>query len=62
MAEAMAMIDDIGAEVVRAVFERMLAHPPALALTGKGASVRTARRLAACLAADAQPPHCKESP
>ena len=62
MAEAMAMIDDIGAEEVRAVFERMLAHPPALALTGKGASVRTARRLAACLAADAQPPHCKESP
>ncbi len=51
MAEAMAMIDDIRAEEVRAVFERMLAHPPALAMTGKGASARTARRLAACLAA-----------
>ena len=57
MAEAMAMIDDIGADEVRAVFERMLAHPPALALTGKGASARTARRLAACLAAGAHPPH-----
>ncbi|MGO4393974.1 M16 family metallopeptidase [Variovorax sp. M-6] len=51
MADAMAMIDDIGAEEVRAVFERMLAHPPALAMTGKGASARTARQLAARLAA-----------
>jgi hypothetical protein len=51
MAEAMAMIDDIGADEVRAVFERMLANPPALALTGKGASLRTARQLAARLAA-----------
>ena len=51
MAEAMAMIDDIGAQEVRAVFERMLANPPALALTGKGASARTARQLAARLAA-----------
>jgi predicted Zn-dependent peptidase len=57
MAEAMAMVDDIGAEEVRAVFERMLAHPPALALTGKCASARTARRLAACLTAGAHPPH-----
>ena len=51
MAEAMAMIDDIEAEEVRAVFERMLTHPPALALTGKGASARGARQLAARLIA-----------
>jgi predicted Zn-dependent peptidase len=51
MAEAIAMIDDIGAEEVRAVFERMLASPPALAITGKGVSARTARQLAARLAA-----------
>lgn len=50
MAEAIAMIDDIGADDVRDVFERMLAHPAALAMTGKGASVRTARRLASSLA------------
>ncbi|MDM0022841.1 M16 family metallopeptidase [Variovorax saccharolyticus] len=46
MAEAMAMIDDIRAEEVRVVFERMLANPPALAITGKGASARSARQLA----------------
>lgn len=51
MATAIAMIDDIRAEEVRAVFERMLANPPALAMTGKGASARTARQLAASLAA-----------
>lgn len=51
MAEAIAMIDDIRAEEVRAVFERMLANPRALAITGKGASARTARQLAACLVA-----------
>jgi hypothetical protein len=39
---------------VRAVFERMLANPPALAITGKGASARSARRLAASLAAGAR--------
>ncbi|MDM0033710.1 pitrilysin family protein [Variovorax sp. J22P271] len=53
MAEAIAMIDDIRAEEVRAVFERMLAHPPALAITGKGASARGARQLAARLVAGA---------
>ena len=47
MAEAIAMIDGIGAEEVRAVFERMLANAPALAITGKGAIARSARRLAA---------------
>ncbi|CAN5887160.1 pitrilysin family protein [soil metagenome] len=51
MVEAIAMIDDIGADEVRAVFERMLAHAPALAMTGKGASARGARQLAARLAA-----------
>jgi len=51
LAEALALIDAIDAEEVRAVFERMLAHPPALAITGKGASARTARRLATTLAA-----------
>ena len=50
IAEAMAMIEDIGAEEVRAVFEQMLTHPPALAITGKGASARGARQLAARLA------------
>ena len=54
MAEAIAMIEDIGAEEVRAVFERMLGNPPALAVTGKGASARTARRLAAYLSAGAR--------
>ena len=51
MAEAMAMIDDISGEEVRAVFRRMLTTPPALAITGKGASAKTARQLAARLAA-----------
>ena len=50
MAQAMAMIEDIGAEEVRAVFARMLANPPSLAMAGKGASARTAKQLAARLA------------
>jgi predicted Zn-dependent peptidase len=50
MDEAIAMIETIDADEVRSVFERMLAHPPALAITGKGASAKTARRLAAVLA------------
>ena len=50
MADTTAMIDDIGAEEVRSIFERMLANPPALAITGKGVSARTARQVAACLA------------
>jgi predicted Zn-dependent peptidase len=49
MAEALAVTGDIGAEEVRMLFEQMLAHPPALAVTGKGATARTAARLAACL-------------
>ncbi|MCZ2498080.1 insulinase family protein [Xylophilus sp. Kf1] len=51
MDDALALIDDIGAEEVRQVFERMLAHPPAVAITGKGASAKTARQLAAHLRA-----------
>ena len=54
MADMLAMIEDIGADEVRAVFERMLAHAPALAITGKGASARSARQLAARLAAQVQ--------
>lgn len=49
MAGAMSMIEDIGADEVRAVFERMLANPPAIAITGKGASAKAARQLAARL-------------
>ena len=51
MADAIAMIEGIGAEEVRAVFERMLLHPPSLAITGKGVSARTVRALAKCLPA-----------
>jgi predicted Zn-dependent peptidase len=51
MQQAIAMIDGIGTEDVRSVFERMLAHPPALAITGKGATAKSARQLAASLAA-----------
>lgn len=51
MAGTMAMIDDIGAEEVRSVFERMLANLPALAIAGKGVSAKTARQVAACLSA-----------
>lgn len=50
MAEALALIEDIGAEEVRAVFEGMLAHAPAVAITGKGATARQAKALAARLA------------
>ena len=51
MSKAVTMIDSIDAEEVRAVFERMLANPPAVAITGKGAGARTACKLAASLAA-----------
>jgi predicted Zn-dependent peptidase len=46
-----ALIESITADEVRAVFERMLANQPALAITGKAASKATARRLAGTLAA-----------
>jgi len=52
MAAAIAAIEDIRAEEVQAVFERMLAHPPAVAIAGKSASARTAKQLAARLRSD----------
>lgn len=53
LAETTALIDDIRSEEVRDVFARMLAHPPALSITGKGVSVKSARQLARSLAASA---------
>ena len=50
MEETLAQIDAIAADEVRAVFERMLRNPPALAITGKGASAKSARELVATLA------------
>ncbi|MDB5943605.1 MAG: peptidase [Ramlibacter sp.] len=49
--ETVAMIETITADEVRAVFERMLRNPPALAITGKAASSKAARQLATALAA-----------
>ncbi|MNV71722.1 hypothetical protein D3C71_1647590 [compost metagenome] len=59
MAQTLALIDDISAQEVRMVFERLLANAPALAITGKGATAKAARQLAACLAdgADVALPH-----
>lgn len=51
LAETMALIDDIRSEEVRDVFARMLAHAPALSITGKGVSAKAARLLAGSLAA-----------
>ena len=50
-ADAVAMIDSISAEEVRLVFERMLRHPLALAITGKAASAKSAKQLTASLTA-----------
>jgi hypothetical protein len=49
-AETIALIEDITADEVRAVFERMLRHSPALSITGKGANAKSARELAGLLA------------
>jgi predicted Zn-dependent peptidase len=49
--ETIAMIEATTAQEVQAVFERMLQHPPALAITGKGAGAKAARELAAGLVA-----------
>jgi predicted Zn-dependent peptidase len=49
--ETLAMIETITADEVRAVFERMLQHPPALAITGKAATIRSAKQLAATMVA-----------
>ena len=51
--QALALIDSITADEVRAVFGDMLENPPALAITGKGVSARRAKELAASLAAAA---------
>ncbi len=47
--ETIALINDIRADEVRDVFVRMLAHPPALSITGKGVSAKSARQLASAL-------------
>lgn len=49
--DTLSMIETISADEVRAVFARMLQHPPALAITGKAATAKAARQLAATLAA-----------
>ncbi len=51
LAETVELIGDIRADEVQQVFARMLAHPPALSITGKGVSAKSARLLAASLAA-----------
>ena len=52
--DTVAMIESITADEVRAVFERALRHPPALAITGKGATAKAARELAQALRAASQ--------
>ncbi|HSV33909.1 MAG TPA: pitrilysin family protein [Ramlibacter sp.] len=52
--DALAMIESITADEVRAVFERMLRSRPALAITGKAATNKAAKELAALLSAAAR--------
>jgi predicted Zn-dependent peptidase len=49
--ETIALIESITAEEVRAVFQRMLQSPPALAITGKAATAKAAAQLAGTLVA-----------
>lgn len=56
--ETIAMIESITADEVRAVFGRMLQHPPALAITGKAATAKAAKALAATLAGATRSPAC----
>ena len=49
LSETITLIDAIRSEEVRNVFAQMLAHPPALSITGKGVSAKSARQLAATL-------------
>lgn len=49
-AETLSLIEAITADEVRAVFEAMLQHRPALAITGKAATSKAAKQLAAALA------------
>ncbi|MBF9266045.1 M16 family metallopeptidase [Paracidovorax cattleyae] len=51
LADTITLIGGTRADEVREVFARMLAHPPALSITGKGVSAKSARWLAASLAA-----------
>lgn len=60
LGETIALIDDIRAEEVRDVFTRMLAHAPALSITGKGVSAKAARQLAGALAASGERCSMKE--
>lgn len=49
--ETLSMIESVTADEVRAAYERMLLHRPALAITGKSATGKHARELADMLAA-----------
>ncbi|RYY92656.1 MAG: insulinase family protein [Comamonadaceae bacterium] len=49
--QVLAQVEAVTAQEVRELFGRMLAHPPSLAITGKGATAPRARKLAATLAA-----------
>ncbi|HEX7889763.1 MAG TPA: pitrilysin family protein [Ramlibacter sp.] len=51
LGDTLDLIEEITLEEVRAVFERMLRHPPALAITGKGATAKAAKQLAGKLRA-----------
>ncbi|NKE68424.1 insulinase family protein [Ramlibacter sp. RBP-2] len=51
VADTLSLIEAITADDVRAVFEAMLQHRPALAITGKGATTKAAKQLVAALAA-----------
>lgn len=55
LADTIALIGAIRADEVQQVFAHMLAHPPALSITGKGVSAKSARLLAASLAASSSP-------
>jgi predicted Zn-dependent peptidase len=46
LGDTLDLIEEITLEEVRAVFERMLRHSPALAITGKGATAKAAKQLA----------------
>jgi predicted Zn-dependent peptidase len=49
MADAVAVIESLTVDEVRAVFERMLRDPPALAITGKAATGKSAQQRVAVL-------------
>jgi predicted Zn-dependent peptidase len=49
VAETVAMVESLTVDDVRAVFGRMLRHLPALAITGKGATAKSAKQRVAVL-------------